>query len=222
VTSTRPIPPMPQPQPPAAAAQAVADAAGAAARAWTRPLPPTRHQHAVSQLYSTMRDLGIAARGLAAWQVPGTPEGPEAREFTRHVNSGSRWYLGACICLDDVLAFEGLGPLPDPDEPGAALCRAARNVILAWRQPEGSSDDRDATVRAFITATGLVSAGALGLSAYAPRRTFIGLQAVIASLAEVVADLSAAAGEPPADPGCDDSTSRTLPATRQPGTGEVS
>ncbi|MGH3298509.1 MAG: hypothetical protein ACRDP7_42640, partial [Trebonia sp.] len=135
------------------------------------------------------------------------------------MTSGSRWYLGACICLDEVLAFEGLGPLPDPDDPGAALCRAARNVILAWRQPAGSSDYRDATVRAFITTTGLVSAGALGLSAYAPRRTFIGLQAVITCLAEVVAALSAAVGEPPADPACDDSASRPLPATRRPGTG---
>ena len=44
-----------------------------------------------------------------------------------------------------MLAFEGLGPLPDPDEPGAALCRAARNVILAWRLPSGNTDDRDAT-----------------------------------------------------------------------------
>jgi hypothetical protein len=199
VTSTRPVPPLPQPQPPAAAAQALADAAGAAARAWAQPLHPARHQRAVSQLYSTLRDLGIAARGLAAWQVLGTLEGTVPREFARLVTSGSRWYLGACICLDDVLAFEGLGPLPDPDEPGAALCQAARNVILAWREPTGSSDYRDATVRAFIAATGLVSAGALGLSAYAPRRTFIGLQAVIASLAEVVAALSAAAGEPADD-----------------------
>ena len=226
MTSTRPVPPLPQPQPPAAAAQALADAAGAAARAWARPLHPGRHQRAVSQLYSTLRDLGIAARGLAVWQVPGTPEEPAAREFTRHVTSGSRWYLGACICLDDVpdgvLAFEGLGPLPDPDEPGAALCRAARNVILAWRQPAGSSDYRDATVRAFITATGLVSAGALGLSAYAPRRTFISLQAVIASLAEVVADLSAAVGEPADNPAGHDSASRPLPAARRPDTGEVS
>jgi hypothetical protein len=216
MTSTHPIPPLPQPQPPAAAAQAVADAAGAAARAWARPLHPDRHQRAVSQLYSTLRDLGIAARGLATWQVPGTPEGPATREFARHVTSGARWYLGACICLDGVLAFEGLGPPPDPDEPGAALCRAARDVIPAWRQPSGSSDYRDATVRAFIAATGLVSAGALSLAAYAPRRTFIGLQSVGASLAEVVADLSAAAGEPAADPVCDDS------ATRRPGTGEVS
>jgi hypothetical protein len=204
MTSTRPVPPLPLPQPPAAAAQALADAAGAAARAWAQPLHPVRHQRAVSQLYSTLRDLGIAARGLAAWEVLGTPEGRVPREFARLVTSGSRWYLGACICLDDVLAFEGLGPLPDPDEPGAALCQAARNVILAWRKPTGTSDYRDATVRAFIAATGLVSAGALGLAAYAPRRTFIGLQAVIASLAEVVAALSAAAGEPADDGARDD------------------
>ena len=45
---------------------------------------------------------------------------------------------------------------------------------------------------------------------------------MIASLAEVVAALSAAVGEPPADPARDDSASRPLPAARQPGTGEVS
>jgi hypothetical protein len=190
---------LPQPQPPDAAAQALADAAGAAARAWARSLHPDRHQRAVSQLYSTLRDLGIAARGLAAWQVLGTPAGPLPQEFARHVTSSARWFLGACYCLDGVLAFEGLGPLPDPDEPGAALCRAARNVILAWRQPSGSSDYRDATVRAFIAATGLVCAGALSLAAYAPRRTFIGLQSVVASLAEAVVDLSAAVEEPARD-----------------------
>jgi hypothetical protein len=222
MTSTQPIPPLPQPQPPASAAEALADAAGAAASAWARPLHPDRHQRAVSQLYSTLRDLGIAARGLAAWQVLGTQKGPVPQEFDRHVTSGSRWYLGASICLDDALAFEGLGPLPDPDEPGAALCHAARNAILAWRQPSGSSDDRDATIRAFIAATGLVAAGALGLAAYAPRRTFIGLQAVVAGLAEVVADLSAAIGEPAADPARGDIVSRQLPGSRGPGAGEVS
>jgi hypothetical protein len=137
------------------------------------------------------------------------------------VNAGARRFLGAWNCLDGVLAFEGLGPLPDPDEPGAALCHAARNLIPAWRQPTGSSDYRDATVRAFITATGLVSAATLGLATYAPRRTFIGLQAAVASLAEAIADLSAAIGEPPADPARDDSTSRPLPGSRRPGAGEV-
>jgi hypothetical protein len=222
MTGTQPFPPLPQPQPPAAAAGALADAAGAAARAWGRPLRPDRHHRAVSQLYSTLRDLGIAARGLAAWQVSGTPEGPAPREFARHVTSGARWYGGACICLEGVLAFEGLGPLPGPEEPGAALCRAARNVIPAWRQPIGSSDDRDATVRAFIAATGLVSAGTLGLAAWAPRRTFIGLQAVVVSLAQVVADLSAAVGEPDADPARDGNASRPLPGRSRPGEEEVS
>jgi len=222
MTSTHPVPPLPQPQQPAAAAQALADAAGAAVRAWAQPMHPDRHQRAVSQLHSALRDLGIAARGLAAWQVLGTPAGPVPREFARHVTAGARRFLDAWNCLDGALAFEGLGPLPDPDEPGAALCRAARNLIPAWRQPSGTSDYRDATIRAFITATGLVSAGALGLATYAPRRTFIGLQAALASLAEAIADLSAAIGEPAADPACDDAPTQPQPGSRQPGTGEVS
>jgi hypothetical protein len=213
---------LPQPQQPAAAAQALADAAGAAACAWARPLHMARHQRAVSQLYSTLRDLGIAARGLAAWEVLGTPTGPVPQEFTRHVTAGARRFLDAWNCLDGVLAFEGLGPLPDPDERGTALCHAARNVIAAWRQPSGSSDYRDATIRAFLTATGLVSAATLGLATYAPRRTAIGLQAAIASLAEAITDLSAAAEEPAADPAFDDSTSRPLPGKRWLDAGEVS
>jgi hypothetical protein len=67
-----------------------------------------------------------------------------------------------------------------------------------------------------------VSAAALGLAAHAPRRTFIGLQAALASLAEAIADLSAATEEPAADPAGDDSTSRPLPGSRRPGAGEVS
>jgi hypothetical protein len=222
MTSTYHFPSLPEPQPPAAAASALADAAGAAARTWAQPLPLSRHDRAVSQLYSVLRDLGIAARGLAAWQVLGTPSGPVPQEFARHVTAGARRFLDAWNCLDGVLAFEGLGPLPDPDEPGAALCRAARNVIPAWRQPMGSSDYRDATVRTFIAATGLVSAGTLGLAAYAPRRTAIGLQAAVASLAEAIADLSAATGEPTADPPRDDSASRPLPGSRWPDAGEAS
>jgi hypothetical protein len=201
MTSTRPFPSLPQPQPPATAAQALADAAGAAARAWARPLHPDRHQRAVSQLYSVLRDLGIAARGLATWQVLGTPTGQAPREFARHVTAGARQFLNAWNCLEGVLAFEGLGPLPDPDEPGAALCRAARNVISAWRQPSGSSDYRDATIRAFITATGLVSASTLGLATYAPPRRAAALQAVCAYLAEVIADLAAAVQDTGNDPG---------------------
>ncbi len=64
MTSTHAVPPLPQPQPPAAAAQALTDAAQAAAHAWAQPLDSARHQRAVSQLDSILRDLGIAARAL--------------------------------------------------------------------------------------------------------------------------------------------------------------
>jgi hypothetical protein len=222
MTSAHPIPPLPQPQQPAAAAQALADAAQATARAWAQPLDPARHQRAVSQLYSVLRDLGIAARGLAAWQAPGTPTGPVPREFARHVTAGARRLLDAWNCLDGVLAFEGLSPLPDPGEPGAALCHAARNVIPAWRRPSGTSADRDTTIRHFITATGYVSAATLGLASYAPRRTAIDLRAARASLAEATANMSAAIEGTAADPACDNGTGRPLPGNPRLDAGEVS
>ena len=222
MTSTHPFPSLPQPQPPAAAARALADAAEAAARAWAQPLDPARHQRAVSQLYSALRDFGIAARGLAAWQAPGTPAGQASREFTRHMTTGARQFLDAWNCLDGVLAFEGLSPLPDPGEPGAALCHAARNVIPAWRQPSGTISDRDTTIRHVITATGHVSAATLGLATYAPRHRAIGLQAALASLAGATADLSAAIGETAADPARDNGTGQPLPGDRRPDAGEVS
>ena len=82
MTSRPPAPPLPKPQHPAVAAQALAEAAHAAAHAWAQPLEPDSHNRAISQLYSTLRDLGIAARGLASYQtgrrrtrsrVPGLP-----------------------------------------------------------------------------------------------------------------------------------------------------
>jgi hypothetical protein len=102
-------------------------------------------------------------------------------------------------CLEGVLAFEGLGQLPDPDEPGAALCHAARRTILAWRQPSGSSFDRDTAIRRLITATGFLSTATVSLATYAPRHRAIDLQAVNASLAEVTADLTAAIQETDSD-----------------------
>ena len=65
MTSTHPVPPLPQPQPPAAAAQALTDAAQTAARAWAQPLDSARHQRAVSQLDSVLRDLGTSAATAA-------------------------------------------------------------------------------------------------------------------------------------------------------------
>jgi hypothetical protein len=176
----------------------VSDAAHVAAYIWARPLDPARHGRAVSQLYSVLRDLGIAARGLSRYQVTGLPADPVSPDFPRHVDASARWLLNTCDSLDGVLAPEGLGSVPDPDEPGAVLCRAARTTILAWRQPSGTSTDLDITVRRFITATGFLSAATLSLAAYAPRRRAIDLQAVCAGLAEVTAYLTAAI-QPPAE-----------------------
>ena len=120
------------------------------------------------------------------------PADPVSADFPRHVDASARWLLNTCESLDGVLAAEGLRTLPDPDEPGAVLCRAARNAILAWRQPSGTSADRDITVKRFITATGFLSAATLGLATYAPRRRVIDLHAVCAGLAEVTAYLIAA------------------------------
>lgn len=201
MNTTRPLPILPQPQPPAAAGQGFADAAGAAAFAWARPVSPGRHQRAASQVYAVLLDLGIAARSLATWKVLGTAAGPVPQEFARHVNAAAFRFREARSRLDDVPAFDGPGPLPYPDEPGAALCRAARHLIPAWRQPAGSSDYRDATVRALITATGLLSAGVLALATWAPPRTAAGLHAALACLTEAVTELSAAVKTPATAPG---------------------
>ncbi|HLK73984.1 MAG TPA: hypothetical protein VKU77_10105 [Streptosporangiaceae bacterium] len=199
MTPRPPAPPLPKPQHPALAAKALADAAHAAARTWAQPLEPDSHNRAISQLYSALRDLGIAARGLARYQIAGAAPDPAAQDFARHVTASARWLLSACESLDGVLAAESTRWLPDPDEPGAALCQAARNAILAWRQPSGTSADRDVTVKRFITATGFLSSAALGLATYAPRRRAIDLQVAGSSLAEVIAYLTAAIQVPAED-----------------------
>jgi hypothetical protein len=199
MTSPYPVPP--PPPAPAQAVRTLAEAAHAAAGAWAQPLDPRRHDRAVSQLHSVLRDAGIAARGLAAWRPDGDPPGPAAGEFARHVTAAAGWLLTAWNSLDGVLAAEGIAPLPDPDEPGAVLCHAARITVRAWRQPSGTAADRDATVRRLITVTGFLSAGALGLATYAPPRRAAALQAVCAYLAEVTADLAAAVQDTGNDPG---------------------
>jgi hypothetical protein len=196
MSSSHPAPPLPQPQHPAAAATALSQAAQDAARAWSRPLDPAQHSRAISQLYSALRDLGIAARGLAVYQTHGVRPSPESTAFPQHVTACARSLLNAWQSLDGVLAAEGISPADDPGEPGAGLCSAARNTLLAWREPSGTAADRDATVKQFITATSFVSAATLGLTAYAPRRRAIELQAVGASLAEAIAQLTAAIQQP--------------------------
>ena len=117
MTSRPPAPPLPKPQHPAVAAKALAEAAYAAAHAWAQPLEPDSHNRATSQLYSTLRDLGIAARGLARYQTAGASPDPASRDFGRHVTASARWLLSACESLDGVLAAEGTGSLPARTNP---------------------------------------------------------------------------------------------------------
>ena len=188
MTTARTAPPLPQPQRPAEAAHAVARAA---ARAWTGPMTPEAHARAVSQLHSVLRDLGIASRGLAAWSAS-TPADIPAPGFPVHIRAGSAALLEAWQHLDGVLAAEGIPPSGDPDDPGAALCRAARDAILAWRQPAGTAADRHDTTRQLITATVTITAAVTDLADSAPRQLAISLQAAVGSLADAIACLTAA------------------------------
>ena len=196
MTSARPAPPLPAPQRPADAAREVCRAAQAAASAWSRRLEPGAHSRAVSQLYSVLRDLGIATRGLAAYKADSPQPGPGGPDYERHTAAGARWLLDANERLDGVLAAEGIPPSPDPDDPGAALCQAARDAILAWRQPSGTAADRDEAVRRLITATGFLTAAILGLATWAPRRLAVSIQTAGASIAESTAYLTAAIQPP--------------------------
>lgn len=199
--STRnPAPPLPDPLSPAVAAGTLSDAARAAAYAWARFMDPAGHGRAVSQLYSALRDLGIAARGLARYQTADGPPGPAAGQFAAHLTRSSRLLLDANSRLDGVLAAEGIGGLPDDGEPGTVLCRAARDAILAWRQPAGTEADRDATVKLLITATWFLAVGALSLAVYAPRHRAFGLRAAANCLAEVTACLTLAIQPSPDTP----------------------
>jgi hypothetical protein len=196
MTSQQPAPPLPPPPQPVAAARSLADAALAAAGAWAQPLDPDWHSRAVSQLYSAVRDFGIATRGLAQWMPAERPPETALAQFARHVTAGARWMLSAWNCLDEVLAFQGAGTLPDPDELGAALCHAARLTILAWRQPSGSSLDRDTATRQLITAIGFLSDATASLADSALGHRAIDLLAVGVCLAEANASLAAAIQEP--------------------------
>jgi hypothetical protein len=198
MTSARPATPLPSPQRPAAAARQVCRAAQAAASAWAQPLDPGAHSRAVSQLYSALRDLGIATRGLASYRTDNPQTSLGATQYQRYAGAGARWLLDANERLDGVLAAEGIPPSPDPDDPGAALCQAARDAILAWRQPTGTAADRDEAVRRLIAATGFLSAAILGLATWAPRRLAISIQAAGTSIAESTAHLTAAI-QPPED-----------------------
>ena len=192
MTSGSGAPPLPPPQPPAIAAHAVSEAARAVADAWAQSMDPAQHNRAISQLYSVLRDLGIATRGLARYQTTGNPACPASLDFRRLVAASAERLLRASESLDGVLAAEGLGAVPDPEEPGALLCRVTRTAITAWRQPAGTSAERDTTVERLITAIGFLGAATRSLATHAPRRRAIELHTVAAILGEVTARLSRA------------------------------
>jgi hypothetical protein len=200
MTSGSAAPPLPPPQHPAVAARAVSEAARVAADAWARPMEPTEFGRALSQLHSVLRDLGIATRGLARYRTAGNPADPAPPGFPQHVEGAAVRLLDAWHSLDGVLAAEGLGPAPDPDEPGAVLCRAARTAITAWRQPTGTSADRDATVERLVTAVGFLAAAVGSLAADAPRQRTMELLSVDEGLAGAAGCLARAI-QTPADDG---------------------
>jgi hypothetical protein len=182
---------------PAEAAHALRDAASAVAAAWEQPMEPDAYSRAVSQLHSVLRDLGIAIRGLARYQITPAPPGPPDRSFAQHATTSAAWLLGAWHSLDGVLAAEGLGPLPGPAAPGDVLCQAARDTITAWRQPSGTAADRDSITGQLITAIIFLSEATLNLAGYAPRHRTIDLYAVGAGLAEARVALATAIQIPP-------------------------
>jgi len=212
VTSGPSAPPLPPPQHPAVAARTVSDAARAAADAWARAADPAESGLALSQMHSVLRDLGIATRGLARYQTAGHPADPAPPGFPRDLQAAAQHLLDASLSLAGVLAAEGLGPVPDPDEPGAALCRASRHAITAWRQPAGTSADRDTTVERLITAIGFLAAAAGSLAAGTPRQRTISLLAVGERLAAATACLAGAIPAPADD-------ARPRPRGRRPRTG---
>jgi hypothetical protein len=192
MTSGPGAPPLEPPAPPAGAARAIRQAAQTVASVWAQPMSPAEHNRALSQLHSILRDLGIATRSLAHYQTTGHPADPAPPGFPQHVAASAERLLDACQHLDDVLAAEGLGSVPDLDESGAMLCQAARAAITAWRHPVGTSTERDTTIEQFITAVGFLAAAALSLTADARRRHTISLRAVAASMTGVTACLSKA------------------------------
>jgi hypothetical protein len=153
MTSRRTAPPLPEPPTPAVAARAFSQAARAAASAWAQPMDPAGHHRGVCQLYSVLRDLSVATRGLARYQIAGESR-PAAQGFRQQVRALSLALLEASDNLDGVLAAKGPDPLPDDSDPGAALCQATREAIRAWRQPTGTRACRDAVIEQLLTALG--------------------------------------------------------------------
>ena len=191
-------PPLPPPEPPAAAARAISDASRTVADAWAQPMDPEEHNQALGQLHSVLRDLGIATRGLLRYRTTGHLSDPAAQDFSWLLAMSAQLLLEASERLDGVLAAEGPRGLPYPDQPGAMLCQAARKAITAWREPAGTSAERDATIEGLITGIGYLGAATRNLMTWAPRQRTIDLRAIGASLTGVTTCLSRAVVPPPA------------------------
>lgn len=190
MTGTHPAPPLPPPQQPAEAARQLAAAAHATATAWTQPQEPSGRRRAISQLRSALRDIGIATRSLAR-DNPGTATPRSRMTCPGYAATAAMWLLTACDSLHGT-ADADPSQLPDLDDPGTALCLAARAAIRAWRAPSGThAADYDATVRQVIVATGWLTTATLGLTAYGPLSHASSLQAAGASIGRATYCLTA-------------------------------
>lgn len=167
MTDRRTAPPLLPPPAADLAARALSRAARTAASEWDHPMEPTRHDRAVCQLYSVLRDLSIATKGLAHFQITGGAR-IGGQRFRHQVAAVSELLLEASDSLDGVLAGRRPDPLPDDSDPGAALYQAVRQAIRAWRQPTGTITCRDTTIEHLVTALGALAQGARGLADRAP------------------------------------------------------
>lgn len=80
---------------------------------------------------------------------------------------------------------------------------ASSRVLDQYRQPTGTSAERDTTVERLITAIGFLTAATRSLVTCAPRRRTIELHAVAGILGEVAACLSRASQSAQGPDGCE-------------------
>ncbi len=191
MTSKPPAPPLPEPPTPAETARALDRAADAAASAWAQPMDAAGHHRGVCQLYSVLRDLSIATRGLARYQITGEAR-PAALGFRQQVRALSLALLEASDNLEGVLAAQGPDPLPDDRDPGAALCQATRQAIRSWRHPAGTRACREAVIEHLVAALGALIQAARSLADRAEPLRTSQLRAVCDHLGDAIFRLAGA------------------------------
>ena len=154
MTSGPGAPPLPPPQPPprphARSPKRPGPPPTRGRCPWSRPSTsvPSASCTQSSAISASPPGGSPATRPLGTRPIPLPPGLPAAhRKRARAASPATRG-----SSLDGVLAAEGFGAVPDPDEPGASLCHAARTAITAWRQPTGTSTDRDTTMERRVAA----------------------------------------------------------------------